>query len=213
MDAAAAYVSNARSAFHEAVGQLAEPIEEEDDDAKSAIDAILNAVKEHASAFHDAAAAHIAAMVDTATDGAENSTDEHDGSAGSADEHASDLRNTNLMPVMASGARRVGWMQKVGGGTSLLGRKNWTRRYFVQQDAMVSYYKPADVLADESVRLGATAAGYINLDGETVVCALPDNQILLETPKRAYTFACDSSGDARGWLDALRTQLNRLSGK
>eukprot|EP00050_Salpingoeca_kvevrii_P018861 m.79443 g.79443 ORF g.79443 m.79443 type:complete len:103 (+) comp8182_c3_seq2:18-326(+) len=82
-------------------------------------------------------------------------------------------------------------------------RKNWKRRWFVLQDNMLKYY-PAVPLH------GETAAGYINLSGDTQIVRQDSTSFLLVASHRTFRFMADNPNEVEQWVKVLSNLVSRL---
>ena len=114
-----------------------------------------------------------------------------------------------------------GWMEKIGGGTSTFGRKNWKKRWFVLRPDVIRYYATeADTEAAHEKLLGE-----ITLDVDTLLHvedrkmrgnkalsarhgrggAVP--HFLLTTDRRVYELRAPSAESHDGWDACIKQAL------
>ncbi|XP_065839578.1 unconventional myosin-X-like [Oscarella lobularis] len=94
---------------------------------------------------------------------------------------------------------RAGWMEKKGGGTGTLSRRNWKKRFFVlRDDRKLSYYEK-----DEE---GAKLLGVINIaEAKDILEHGPKaNSLGIEVIGRTYHIIAESEEDCRGWVSVLK---------
>lgn len=101
---------------------------------------------------------------------------------------------------------KAGWLEKKGGGTAYMGRRDWRRRYFVLCDSLLrSYVTEADYHANSAIKAFAYDAS------ACTVSALGDGRDsrLLIAPNsdkggpRPMILRAGSEADRDSWIDAL----------
>jgi len=103
---------------------------------------------------------------------------------------------------------KAGWMQKMGGGNSTFGRKNWKRRWMTLKGGELHYHESED---DD-----ANILGIVDVQGcnGIVSCNDPDfpasikkekkeNAFSIITEKRTYFFSCDTPEESEAWVNTL----------
>ncbi|XP_063965090.1 unconventional myosin-X-like isoform X3 [Lytechinus pictus] len=100
-------------------------------------------------------------------------------------------------------ALKSGWLQKKGGGTGTLSRRNWKKRFFVLKDTILSYY--------ESDSDGAKLLGKIDI--RTAVQIIDssvgrENSLELITDQRTYHVVADTADECSEWYSVLTRVKN-----
>eukprot|EP00118_Oscarella_pearsei_P013163 m.102222 g.102222 ORF g.102222 m.102222 type:complete len:1858 (+) comp37156_c0_seq6:100-5673(+) len=94
---------------------------------------------------------------------------------------------------------KAGWMEKKGGGTGTLSRRNWKRRFFVlRDDKKLSYYEK-----DEE---GSKPLGVINIAEakEILDQGSKAHSFGIEVIRRTYHIIAESEEDCRSWVSVLK---------
>ena len=94
----------------------------------------------------------------------------------------------------------AGWMQKMGGGTSTLGRKNWKRRWMTLKGGELHYHP--------SQEEDATVLGIVDIQSATdIVEGVPAREFGFQivTPSRSYPMSTDTGEELAEWMDLLRS--------
>ncbi|XP_046839992.1 unconventional myosin-X-like isoform X2 [Xenia sp. Carnegie-2017] len=101
-------------------------------------------------------------------------------------------------------ALKAGWLQKKGGGTGTLSRRNWKRRWFVLKDTILSYY--------ENDAEGAKALGSIDIKNcqRIVDSGEKENAFSIVTDGRTYHVIAESAHDWNQWFNVLN-RVHRAS--
>jgi myosin X len=98
---------------------------------------------------------------------------------------------------------KAGWLTKMGGGTSTLGRKNWKRRYMTLKFGELAY-----LTGEEE---GAEVKGVVDVLTATEISPLGEdfdkksNVFQIVTPKRTYLMYADSPEEMAEWIDVLNS--------
>ena len=98
---------------------------------------------------------------------------------------------------------KAGWLTKMGGGTSTLGRKNWKRRYMTLRMNELAYMPSEDDTAPKLGVVDVLTATEISLATEDM--AGKENCFQIVTPKRTYMMFADSKDEAVEWVETLNT--------
>ena len=91
-------------------------------------------------------------------------------------------------------------MQKMGGGTSTLGRKNWKRRWMTLKGGELHYHP--------SQEEDATVLGIVDIQSATdFVEGVPGREFGFQivTPSRTYPMSTDTAEEQAEWMDLLRS--------
>uniref|UniRef100_UPI00358E019B unconventional myosin-X-like n=1 Tax=Myxine glutinosa TaxID=7769 RepID=UPI00358E019B len=93
-------------------------------------------------------------------------------------------------------ALKAGWLNKKGGGTSTLSRRNWKRRWFVLRGEKLMYF---DTDGEDKLK------GSINIREarEIVDNVDKENSIDIVTQDRTYLLVAESPEDASDWFNVL----------
>ncbi|KAL7842505.1 hypothetical protein SRHO_G00241940 [Serrasalmus rhombeus] len=93
-------------------------------------------------------------------------------------------------------ALKQGWLQKKGGGSSTLSRRNWRRRWFVLRQSKLIYY---DNDAEERMK------GMLDMHEakEIIDNTGKENGIDIIMPERTYHLIADTAEDASHWFSVL----------
>ena len=95
----------------------------------------------------------------------------------------------------------AGFLTKMGGGTSTLGRKNWKRRWMALKGGKLHYY-PSQAEKDE---LGVVdVQNCVDILSEDIPIK-KDHAFAIETPKRTYFMYADTEEEREEWLEILGT--------
>ena len=101
--------------------------------------------------------------------------------------------------------KKLGKLQKEGGGKSLLGRKNWKERLFELSDSSVEYYKESN---ETEKPLGAislyevTQARRADVQGRSYCFEIV-------TASRNFQCQASSDADASEWIKAINNNVDR----
>ncbi|KNC55764.1 ankyrin repeat protein [Thecamonas trahens ATCC 50062] len=120
---------------------------------------------------------------------------------------AADLAQTESMNLLLQrgAALHSGWLVKRGGGTSLLGRKSWKRRWFVLRSKVISYYEGS---GSTEVLGSIPMPSPVERDDEAGKDKRYHFRVI--TPKRTYYLASESKREVKDWVNAI-TSVNTES--
>lgn len=106
---------------------------------------------------------------------------------------------------------KAGWLNKMGGGTSTLGRKNWKRRWMTLKGGELHYHPAED---DDATILGIVdiQSAQNIVDGSTE--KLPsfikkDNAFSIISPKRTFFMSAETLDDSEAWVNTLNLVKGR----
>ncbi|EDQ90136.1 uncharacterized protein MONBRDRAFT_36712 [Monosiga brevicollis MX1] len=101
----------------------------------------------------------------------------------------------------------AGWLTKIGGGTSTLGRKSWKRRWMALKGGELHYMpsqeEQATVLGVVDIQKAEAITVEADAPGKREFC------FAIETSKRTYLMAADSEQEMQEWIEIL----NMVKGK
>ncbi|XP_030845924.1 unconventional myosin-X isoform X3 [Strongylocentrotus purpuratus] len=100
-------------------------------------------------------------------------------------------------------ALKSGWLQKKGGGTGTLSRRNWKKRFFVLKDTILSYY--------ESDSDGAKLLGKIDIKSALQIIDSSvgrENSLELITDQRTYHVVAETADECSEWYSILTRVKN-----
>jgi len=103
-----------------------------------------------------------------------------------------------------------GYLSKQGGGSSVLGRKNWKVRYFVLKNGVLSYFTDK-----KEAQASATPKGSFHVLSITSIKTMPHkdskfhNQCHREIvlPNRSLVVCCDQEDILKKWVDAINGHI------
>ncbi|XP_072179526.1 unconventional myosin-X-like [Diadema setosum] len=100
-------------------------------------------------------------------------------------------------------ALKSGWLQKKGGGTGTLSRRNWKKRFFVLKDTILSYYESD---ADGAKLLGKIDVKTMNQIIDSSIGR--ENSLELITDQRTYVVVADTADECSEWYSILHRVKN-----
>jgi len=104
--------------------------------------------------------------------------------------------------------KKTGYLTKEGGGTSLFGRKNWKKRFFLLKDGLLSY---SETPTSEEL-------GVIELKGAKIedVSTRQELEFTITTQvpeQRTYAMMADSEDDHIAWFNIIQRVINSMKTK
>ncbi|EGD75568.1 hypothetical protein PTSG_06637 [Salpingoeca rosetta] len=117
----------------------------------------------------------------------------------------------SLIPVTNTHSSNLevhqGWLTKQGGGTRILSRKNWKRRWFILQGNQLTYHKNnMFIVSHPPTEVRQHATGSINLADATAIEPWEGKPFgfVIITPQRTYYIYAASKEETAIWLRKLR---------
>lgn len=98
---------------------------------------------------------------------------------------------------------KAGWLTKMGGGSSTLGRKNWKRRWMTVKKGMLQYLPSEEEDAELLGEIDIRNCEKIMLGDEEDIGIKKENSFAIVTPKRTYFMYGDSPDEAIAWVELL----------
>jgi len=96
----------------------------------------------------------------------------------------------------------AGWLTKMGGGTSTMGRKSWKRRWMTLKGGEL-HYMPSQ--GEEAEVLGTVDIQNCEAVSSEDIPMKKDNIFRIDTPKRTYYMYADTPEEMQEWIDILNT--------
>ncbi len=103
--------------------------------------------------------------------------------------------------------KKVGKLQKEGGGKSLLGRKNWKERLFELSESALEYYEKSN--ETESPLGSVSLYEVVSVKASTV--AGKDHCFEVNTKTRTFLIQANSSAERDEWIKAIQNNCDRQS--
>eukprot|EP00043_Microstomoeca_roanoka_P005329 m.55064 g.55064 ORF g.55064 m.55064 type:complete len:869 (-) comp12919_c4_seq1:103-2709(-) len=117
----------------------------------------------------------------------------------------------SLIPVATARSSNLevhqGWLTKQGGGTRMLSRKNWKRRWFILQGNQLTYHKNnMYIVSHPPAEVRQHATGSINLADATAIEPWEGKPygFVIITAQRTYYIYAASKEETTIWLKKLR---------
>ena len=104
---------------------------------------------------------------------------------------------------------KAGWLTKMGGGTSTLGRKNWKRRWFTLKGGELHYHPSEDDDAEVLGIIDVQHCDEVSNSGEEDLSVKKENAFAIKTSKRTYFCYADTPEEANEWVAVLRAVKGR----
>eukprot|EP00049_Salpingoeca_infusionum_P015554 m.304198 g.304198 ORF g.304198 m.304198 type:complete len:1144 (+) comp15896_c0_seq2:757-4188(+) len=108
-----------------------------------------------------------------------------------------------------------GWLVKQGGGTTLLSRKNWKRRWFILQGNQLTYHKNNFyIVSHPPAEVRQHATGTIDVSQATAIDPWEGKTFgfVIITPTRTFYIHATSTEEQKVWLRKLRAARDAAKG-
>ena len=92
------------------------------------------------------------------------------------------------------GPQRRGWLEKKGGGTSVFGRSNWKKRFFVLELNVLSYFDKED---------DVKSLGDIPIGPDTKI-TIEGSEFTIATKDRNFQCKAENLAESTSWVTTLR---------
>lgn len=104
---------------------------------------------------------------------------------------------------------KAGWLTKMGGGTSTLGRKSWKRRWMTLKGGQLTYHPSEDDNAEVLGTVDVQHCERIIHNAEDDIPGKKEHALAIQTAKRTYVMYAETAEECQEWCDVL----NSVKGK